>query len=99
LLSPAVGYTNGPKIYLPEPDDDSPQAALKRDLIRRASTILDAGKAKLQGQRVRLLPGVKEDDFDRLEEVLEEDPEQREFFELLHVAISAQLLIEPELAV
>ncbi|HAZ3447050.1 TPA: hypothetical protein JD357_005796 [Citrobacter freundii] len=94
ITTPPTSYTNDTKVFSPPADDTSPQAIFKRSLFSRSMTVLDAGKSKLQGQSVRLLPGIKEDDYENIVAILDNDPEQREFFELLHVASTAQLLIQ-----
>lgn len=99
ITTPAVGYTNDTKVFSPPSDDTSPQAQFKRGLLSRCRTIMDAGKAKLQGQTVTFLPGIKADDYKQIAELLADDAEQREFFELLHVASTAQLLIDPRFSV
>jgi len=99
ITTPPTSCTNDTKIYWPDESDLSPQAQFKRSLLTRCMTVRDAGKAKLQGQKVSLLPGIKEDDFTQIEQILAEDHEQREFYELLHVASTAQLLIDPEFAI
>lgn len=86
LLTPPVGYTNATKIFLPEDGDDSAQANFKRDLISRARVILESGRTRLAGQSPSVLRTIDECDFNQLEEMLANDPEQRDFFKLANAA-------------
>jgi hypothetical protein len=79
FLTPPVGYSNEIKIFLPEPGD--PNAAFKRELIDRGNATLDSGQAALASQFVEAIPELGDDDFQKIESLLADDPERRDFFE------------------
>jgi len=94
IMTPPSGPTNDTKIFCPAASDNSPAATFKRDLFARSRSVVDAGKAKLSGVNADVKFGIKEDDYHKINDLLQDDPEQREYFELLHVASTAQLLIK-----
>jgi len=86
ILSPRAGYTNETRVYPPASADQSAAAQLKRDVIARAQSVLNAAKAKLSGAPVPVMKTFDGLDSDQIEDLLVGDPTRPDFQHLLHHA-------------
>jgi hypothetical protein len=93
ILIHMPGGTNATRVYSPDASDMSEQAELKRKLIKQSLDVLDAGKAKLNGRHAGRIDIFSTQESDEIVRVLADDPEGRDFQELVHHATVAQSLI------
>ena len=83
MLTPPVSPTNETKIF--EPDQNDPSAPLKRRISEKAHQAVRLGNAAIDSQPmpVRL---IENELFLELNEIPGDDPEKRDYFELLNAA-------------
>lgn len=83
LLTPPVSYTNGPKIFLPDPEKDT-NVAFKTGLISQANLVLDTGLAVLAGDQSHQLSEFDDNQFDEIDSLLENDLDKGSFSALVN---------------
>lgn len=94
ITGPAIGYTNDTRVWPPDEADTSNIAVFKRQLVARCLATLDAGKACLSGASKYFRSPLYENECEQIEALLADDPEQREYYELIHYALTASMFLD-----
>jgi fructose-bisphosphate aldolase class 1 len=89
MLVHKPGFTNQTRVYLPDDSDSSDAANLKREIIRRSLSVLDAAQARLSGSIIST-NAIDGTESDQIEDLLASDADRRDFQELIHHATAAQ---------
>lgn len=93
ILTPPTSYTNGTILFFPNKEDLGPVADLKREIYEKCAAVVETGRAWLSNKSFFGARHLTSAAYDQIDSVLSGDPEQRAYFEAIHLAQSAENLL------
>lgn len=93
LMQLPTSPTRGSILLCPNAEVVGPEADLKRDIYYKILAVLDTGRSWLSKKSPVGDRHLSSEEYEHIEKILENDPDQSTFFEAYHLAQSAENLM------